>query len=138
MYCSKCGAQNNDTDRFCSKCGSQLNSQQNFTDNPSPFNPPSYTSNSYTQNNVQPNYTSPGYNYNNTPVVDSHMGLSIISILLCTPLGIAAIYNSDQSKKRLANGDVNGAIKSADTAKLCAIIGLILGGLFVIIALASH
>jgi hypothetical protein len=160
MYCSKCGTQNNEDDRFCSSCGSQLGAQQYASDNPPPFNPsqsnsgsfspPPYNSGSFNsppnnlgnynqpQYNQSNNYAPPGGNYYNTQKVESYTALSIVSLFFCTPLGIAAMMNSSQSKSKLASGDVNGAIKSANTAKMCAIIGLGVGVLLIVISLFAN
>lgn len=65
---------------------------------------------------------------------NNYMALSIVSTILsvCSVwclgliLGIIAIVMSSQSTSKFNNGDYNGAVKSAKTAKILSIIALVL------------
>lgn len=65
---------------------------------------------------------------------NNHMALSIVSTILsvCSIwclgliLGIIAIVMSSQSTSKFTNGDYNGAVKSAKTAKILSLISLAL------------
>ena len=156
MFCQKCGFQNEEGVNFCAKCGADLrvyqnanagdqqqNNQQPY--NQQPNNQPPYQqpidanqyvngSNPYSQNPGSPYpYNNPGY----LPPVNSHMVLSVVSIFFCLILGIIAIVYSNKSKNSYNMGDYNGAVSNANTAKILAIIGIIVGTLVSILYIAA-
>jgi hypothetical protein len=143
MFCSKCGTQSDGIGKFCSKCGAPFDGGQRPAENPASFNP--------VQNNPgqanEPRYNpgpvnTPPYSYSPTnagcgqgPAINDNMVLSIVSLLFCTPLGIVALMNSNQCKTKLAMGDVNGAAKCANTAKMCGMIGIGASAMVIIISI---
>lgn len=61
------------------------------------------------------------------PTVPNHMVVAIVSILLCWPVGIASIVFACKVNSRLKSGDVAGAEKASNAAKVTSIIGIALG-----------
>lgn len=134
MYCSKCGALNDDTAEFCTSCGNSLNRIGSEVSE---------------RQIVKPNEI----NYNNSTVknydkVPNHLVWSIIITILslfllnflALPAGIAAIVFSTQVDTKLRNGDYDGAVKSSKNAKIwnwvatgLDILSVILIGLFIIL-----
>lgn len=134
MYCSKCGALNNDSGEFCTSCGNSLN----------PIT--SETRDSQVNQQVSSNYSNPPItSYAKVP---SYMAWSIISTILslfllnflALPAGIVAIVFSSQVDTKLRSGDYDGAVRSSKNAKIwnwvataLEIISLILIILFIIL-----
>lgn len=136
MFCQKCGFQNEEGVNFCAKCGADLRVYQNANagdqqqNSQQPYQQPNDTnqytngSNPYPQNPGSPySYNNPGY----LPPVNSHMVLSVVSILFCLILGIIAIVYSNKSKSCYNMGDYNGAVSNASTAKILGIVGIVVG-----------
>lgn len=112
MYCSKCGALNDDNGEFCTSCGNSLNSTGS--------------------NVMEKQFTQQGgSNYSNPPMrsydrVPSYMAWSVISTILslfllnflALPAGIVAIVFSSQVDTKLKGGDYDGAVRSSKNAKI--------------------
>ena len=58
----------------------------------------------------------------------NYLVLAIISILCCTPLGIASVVFSTQVNSKFQMGDQAGAEDASKKAKMFGIIGISLGG----------
>ncbi len=113
MYCSKCGALNDDSGEFCTSCGNSLNRINTEVKD-----------SQITQQQVNSNYGSqPIRNYDRVP---SYMAWSIISTVvslfllnfLALPAGIVAIVFSSQVDTKLKSGDYDGAVRSSKNAKI--------------------
>lgn len=134
MYCSKCGAVNDENGEFCTSCGNSLNGI-------------------VTESQDKQVAQQVSSNYNNAPIrgydrVPSYMAWSIISTILslfllnflALPAGIVAIVFSSQVDTKLRGGDYDGAVRSSKNAKIwnwvataLEIISVILIILFVIL-----
>jgi len=90
----------------------------------------------------QPGYPAappPGYGYG-TPQgapPPNYLVWSIITILLCTIPGIVAIVFSTQVNSKWGTGDAAGAYDASKKAKMWALIGTILGAVFIAAWIAS-
>ena len=90
----------------------------------------------------QPGYPAappPGYGYG-TPQgapPPNYLVWSIITILLCTIPGIVAIVYSTQVNSKWGTGDAAGAYDASKKAKMWALIGTILGAVFIAAWIAS-
>lgn len=97
MFCSKCGAENEDAAYKCAKCGQDLKEVETASVSP-PQNVPNYL-----------------------------VWAILTTICCCLPPGIASIVYSAQVNTKLAAGDTLGAIDSSDKAKMWAWISFGLG-----------
>ena len=103
-------------------------------ENPYGQQPPAY--------DQQPGYPAappPGYGYG-TPQgapPPNYLVWSIITILLCTIPGIVAIVFSTQVNSKWGTGDAAGAYDASNKAKMWALIGTILGAVFIAAWIAS-
>ena len=52
---------------------------------------------------------------------------AILSLFCCLPLGIPAVVFACQVNSKLKAGDIEGAKKAANTAKVLMIVGIVLG-----------
>jgi len=90
----------------------------------------------------QPGYPAappPGYGYG-TPQgapPPNYLVWSIITILLCTIPGIVAIVFSTQVNSKWGMGDAAGAYDASKKAKTWALVGTILGAVFIVAWIAS-
>ena len=78
--------------------------------------------------------------YNNQglpPKPDNNLALSVISAILCQVFGIIALVMSMQSDTCYRNGDYEGAVQKANSAKTFAWIGIIATGAFLVLWLLS-
>lgn len=57
----------------------------------------------------------------------------LITLILCSPLGILGIVNAIKVKSRLKSGDIDGARKASESARNWTLSGLLLGILFLFI-----
>ena len=108
-YCTKCGAENPDTNTYCSSCGAPLQA----VEAPQP-SAPVY--------NVQPQYVAP-------ISTGGLLAWSIITLLLCTIPGIVAIVKTSGINKSFT---VEEQQKKLSSAKTWCIVGTVLGILAVI------
>jgi interferon-induced transmembrane protein len=69
--------------------------------------------------------------------LQNYLVWAIISILLCIPSGVVALVYSTQVNSKLSSGDVAGATKAANNAKLWCIISTALGVVGILVYLAS-
>ena len=97
MYCSRCGAQNDDYALVCIGCGSEL--QQT--------GPP--------QAGVPPRTT---HRVGVPPSVPNYLVQAIlVTLFCCLPFGIVAIVFAAQVNTKLAAGDYAGAVDSSNKAR---------------------
>ena len=97
MYCSRCGAQNDDYALVCIGCGSEL--QQT--------GPP--------QAGVPPRAT---HRVGVPPSVPNYLVQAIlVTLFCCLPFGIVAIVFAAQVNTKLAAGDYAGAVDSSNKAR---------------------
>lgn len=83
------------------------------------------------QTSYQTSYQSnDGSNGVKPPKPNNHLVLSIISILLSCMVGIVALIFSLLSDSDYKKGDYKGAEEKAKVAKIVAIVGIVLGGLY--------
>jgi uncharacterized membrane protein YvbJ len=99
MYCTKCGAQNDDNAFKCVQCGDALGRSQQFAASTAK---PIEISNYLVQ-------------------------AILVTIFCCLPFGIPAIIFAAQVNGKVASGDYQGAIKSSKQAKLWCWIALGVG-----------
>ena len=100
MYCTSCGTENDDGARFCKSCG-------NTMAEPGPgarkFEP------------EHSGVTEP------PPHVPNYLAQAIlVTIFCCLPPGIVSIVYAAQVNGKIASGDVKGAMRSSERAKLWA------------------
>jgi hypothetical protein len=69
--------------------------------------------------------------------VQNYLVWAIISILLCIPSGVVALVYSTQVNAKLSSGDVAGATKASNNAKLWCIISTALGVVGILVYVAS-
>jgi hypothetical protein len=99
--------------------------------------PPGYTAPQY----MPPGYVMPGhvpapgwmpgYIVMPGPLPSSHLARSLVGLLFCWPLAIAAIIQATQVENRYSRGDYYGSLRASRNAKICANIALGIGILFV-------
>jgi len=90
----------------------------------------------------QPGYPAappPGYGYGMPQGAPppNYLVWSIITILLCTIPGIVAIVFSTQVNSKWGTGDAAGAYDASKKAKTWALVGTILGAVFIVAWIAS-
>lgn len=64
--------------------------------------------------------------------VEDHQMLSIIALLMCFPVGIAAVSLSFMSKKQSIRKKRKGATTAANTARMVALIGIVVGAIIIL------
>jgi hypothetical protein len=100
VYCSNCGAQNDDNATYCTNCGNELRRIETpRVDMPPPQQ--AQTQASYPPPHVQapvPNYLVPAI---------------LTTLLCCLPFGIVSIVYAAQVNGKLAAGDRVGALQSS-------------------------
>ncbi|MEW5721680.1 MAG: CD225/dispanin family protein [Thermodesulfobacteriota bacterium] len=97
MFCSKCGSQNPDGAVVCSACGNPLQTLSATR----PSGPQDVSE------------------------IKSHLVWSILATLFCClPFGIVAIVYSSRVSKKLAEGDLAGAVQDSKNAKLWCLLSL--------------
>jgi len=89
MYCESCGALNSDGISQCASCGAPLAGAQSY-----------------------------GGDTRHVEVPDYLVRAIVVTILLFFPFGIPAIVNAVESKNKIAEGDIDGAIASAERSKM--------------------
>lgn len=149
MYCSKCGARNDDNATTCTQCGNALR--------PPEFGTPATPPPPYPQAPIAQNYAQqvPPQTYGTQPPVPPGsipnylVQAILVTIFCCLPFGIVSIIFAAQVNSKAMVGDIQGAIASSKQAKLWAWvafgIGIVFGGgyaLFMLLmmfgAIASH
>ena len=98
MYCTSCGTENDDGARFCKSCGKTMAE-------PGPgargFEP------------EPPGATGP------PPHIPNYLVQAIlVTIFCCLPSGIVSIVYAAQVNGKVASGDLKGAMRSSEQAKL--------------------
>lgn len=74
------------------------------------------------------NWTPPPPPPTSTPAsIPNYLVMAIISLFCCMPLGIVAIIFAAQVNSKLATGDIQGAMSSSKTAKICSMVAIGLG-----------
>jgi hypothetical protein len=89
MFCTKCGAQNDDNALKCVQCGNEIKQFQ-------------YVNTGDSAGTSVPNYL---------------VQAILVTILCCLPFGIAAIVFAAQVNGKLAAGDYNGAVETSKKAR---------------------
>lgn len=119
MFCSNCGAQNNEDAAYCANCGNDLRKIQTPSVDVPPLPPP--------QGQTSYNPQSSG------PYVPTYLAPAILTTLFCClPFGIVSIVYAAQVNGKLAAGDRPGALQSSQNAKTWAWIAFGTGLLFVL------
>jgi len=114
MFCTKCGARNDETARNCTVCGGALIA----------------TPGAATPSDVwQPL---------ERPYVPTYLAQAIlVTLFCCLPFGIPAIVYAAQIGSKLASGDYAGAVHSSKQAKMWCWIGFGCGLVWIILYLLS-
>lgn len=76
----------------------------------------------------------PGYFLMPGPQPPSHLARSVVGLIFCWPVAIAAIILATQVEGRYSRGDYYGAVRASQNAKVCANVAIGVGlffGLFV-------
>ena len=119
MYCTSCGTENDDGARYCKSCGKVM---------AEPGPGPGAT-------RFEPEHSRVA----GPPArVPNYLAQAIlVTIFCCLPLGIVSIVYAAQVNGKIASGDVEGAMRSSEQAKLWAWaslgIGIALLAIFVIL-----
>lgn len=122
MFCSNCGKQITENDKFCPACGKPAGAEEEL-------NPASPAAAARPVQPAPAKFTTGG------PAADvpDHTAFSILvtvfGFFMCccvnpvTPLlGIVAIIVSSNSRRKLREGDITGALSDANTARLLCLI----------------
>ncbi len=117
MYCINCGSENYDDARFCKSCGKAVTEPELETSGGDP---------------KDPGITGP------SPHVPNYLVPAILTtIFCCLPTGIVSIVYAAKVNGQIANGDMDGAERSSEQAKLWAWvsfgIGIALFSIFVVL-----
>jgi uncharacterized membrane protein YvbJ len=107
VYCSNCGAQNDDNATYCTNCGNEL--RQIETPRVNMTSPPQ----AQTQASYPPSQTQ-------APVPNSLAPAILTTLFCCLPFGIVFIVYAAQVNGKLAAGDRVGALQSSQNAKTWA------------------
>ena len=114
MFCPQCGKQNEETSLHCTQCGSLINMA-------APVAPPS------PQQFVQP----PMYQGAPPPVpmqIPNYMVQAVlVTLFCCLPLGIVGIFKASGINKKIAVGDLAGALADSNSNKTLLWIGFGVG-----------
>lgn len=106
MFCSKCGAPNDDNNYKCTHCQSLLLRHSAPTSSPPPAQQLA------PQQSVVIHTSAQGE-------IQNYLTQSILcTVLCCFPFGIPALIYSAQVNQKLAAGDIAGAKQASDSAKL--------------------
>jgi uncharacterized membrane protein YvbJ len=145
MICPHCGTQNQDTNRYCTTCnydfsanwGNQTYQQPNaWQANPNSAN---WGNQPYQQpNGWQANPNTVNYAPVYQKPFQSHLAMSIVSILFFWILGIIATVMSSQANNAFRMGDFAQAESKAQTAKTLAIIAYVVGGLVIFVNICLY
>ena len=140
MFCSQCGANNDNAARHCNQCGAALMTQAQPVPVPPPVQPavpaplppvPTYSVPVRMPGTPLPAGTVPNY------MVQS----ILVTLCCCLPLGIVGIVKAAEVNNRLAAGDYDGALKASGTVKTVLWIGfasgIVLGIIYGIIGFAG-
>jgi len=84
-----------------------------------------------------PQQPPPQQQFQPRPRVQNYLVWAIISILLCIPTGIVAMVYSTQVNTKLSAGDLAGATKASNNAKIWCIVSTALGVVGTLVYLAS-
>ena len=107
MYCSNCGAQNDDNATHCANCGNELRRVETpRADMPPPQQP-----------EAQISYPPP---HAQVPVPNYLVPAILTTLFCCLPFGIASIVYAAQVNGKLEAGDRAGALESSRKAKMWA------------------
>ena len=107
MYCTSCGVENEDGARYCKSCGNAMAESGPGASRPEP---------------------GPSRGAEPPPHVPNYLVQAIlVTIFCCVPVGIVSIVYAAQVNTKIASGDVEGAMRSSERAKLWAWISLGIG-----------
>jgi hypothetical protein len=102
MFCHECGKENPDNATTCSSCGASFSN---------PYKSP----------------TGPGGSGALPPISNYLVQSILVTLCCCLPCGIVAIVYAAQVNGLLAGGNVAGAQKAANSAKMWCLIGFGVG-----------
>lgn len=124
MFCSNCGARNDENAAYCANCGNELRRIETPRVDVPPPPQPSYGPQS---SQYVPNYLVPAI---------------LTTLFCCLPFGIVSIVYAAQVNGKVAAGDQSGALQSSRSARMWAWIsfgtGLVLiVGYFVLVLLGG-
>ena len=128
MFCSNCGARNEENATYCANCGNELRRIETpRVDVPPPPQPQTQTSFGPQSSQYVPNYLVPAI---------------LTTLFCCLPFGIVSIVYAAQVNGKLAAGDHQGALQSSRSAKMWAWIAfgtglLLIVGYFVLVLLGG-
>jgi len=143
MFCTQCGAKNDDAAGFCTQCGTTLQAAPAASSaqpsppapKPQPPAPPpaeapyvapaAYPSSPPT---YVPSETQFGMPVQNVP---NYMAQAVLlTLCCCPPFGIVAIVFASQVNSKLAQGNLTGALAASTNARLWSWIALAAGVFF--------
>ena len=133
MFCSQCGANNQDTSKHCSQCGTALNQQSvAYVQSSGPVPPP-------------PPPVAPQPSYGAAPPVaypakvPNYMVQAVlVTLFCCLPLGIWGIVRAASVNTKLAANDYAGALEASKNTKTILWVGFGVGlGISVIYLFAA-
>ena len=107
MYCTSCGTENDDAARFCKSCGKTMA-------DPGPG-----------ARRLEPEHS--GVTGSPARVPNYLVQAILVTIFCCLPFGIVSIVYAAQVNGKIASGDVTGATRSSEQAKLWAWVSLSIG-----------
>ncbi len=100
MYCTNCGSENKDDERFCKNCGKAVTEPEPGTRGGDP---------------KLPEITGP------PPHVPNYLLPAILTtVFCCLPTGIVSIVYAAKVNGQIASGDLEGAKRSSEQAKIWA------------------
>jgi uncharacterized membrane protein YvbJ len=116
MYCPQCGTQNEETAVHCTQCGSLINMAAAVAPPPTPqqfVQPPMYQAGQMPPVPLQiPNYM---------------VQAVLVTLFCCLPLGIVGIFKANGINKKIAAGDIAGALADSKANKTMLWIGFGVG-----------
>ena len=121
MFCPQCGKQNEETAVHCTQCGSLINMAaaapppppQQFVPPQQFGQPPMYQAGQMPPVPVQiPNYMAQAV---------------LVTLLCCLPIGIVGIFKANGINKKIAAGDIAGALADSKANKTLLLVGCIAG-----------
>ena len=136
MYCPQCGAQNRDVAVHCAQCGALIKSEAPAAPPPpaQQYVPPPPPPQQFVPPQPPPQQYAPppqvqGVNPQMVPLeVPTYMVQAVlVTLFCCLPLGIVSIFKANSVTKKLAAGDIAGALADSKSNRTLLWVGFISG-----------